>query len=82
MAGRAFNVACGGRYTLLQLLARLKEILGSDIEPVHEAARAGDVRDSQASIEAAEQGFGYRVSVDFDEGVRRTVDWYGKKLGD
>jgi UDP-glucose 4-epimerase len=82
MAGRAFNVACGGRYTLLQLLARLKEILGSDIEPVHEAARAGDVRDSQASIEAAEQGFGYRVSVDFDEGVRRTVDWYRKKLGE
>jgi UDP-glucose 4-epimerase len=76
IAGRAFNVACGGRYTLLELLARLKEILGSDIEPVHEAARAGDVRDSQASIEAAEQGFGYRVSVDFDEGVRRTVEWY------
>jgi len=76
IAGRAFNVACGGRYTLLELLARLKEILGSDIEPVHEAARAGDVRDSQASIEAAEQGFGYRVSVDFDEGVRRTVDWF------
>ena len=80
IAGRAFNVACGGRYTLLDLLARLKEILGSDIEPVHEAARAGDVRDSQASIEAAEQGFGYRVSVDFDEGVRRTVEWYRKQL--
>jgi UDP-glucose 4-epimerase len=76
IGGRAFNVACGGRYTLLDLLARLKEILRSDINPVHEAARAGDVRDSQASIEAAEHGFGYRVSVDFDEGVRRTVDWY------
>jgi UDP-glucose 4-epimerase len=82
IAGRAFNVACGGRYTLLDLLARLKKILGSDIEPVHEAARAGDVRDSQASIEAAERGFGYRVSVDFDEGVRRTVEWYQKQKGD
>jgi UDP-glucose 4-epimerase len=81
IAGRAFNVACGGRYALLELLARLKEILGSNIEPVHEAARAGDVRDSQASIEAAEQGFGYRVSVDFDEGVRRTVDWYRSQVG-
>ena len=76
IGGRAFNVACGGRYTLLELLARLKAILGSGIEPIHEAARAGDVRDSQASIEAAEHGFGYRVSVDFDEGVRRTVDWF------
>ncbi len=78
--GRAFNVACGGRYTLLDLLARLKEILGSNIEPIHEAARAGDVRDSQASIEAAERGLGYEVSVSFEEGLRRTVEWYRKQM--
>ena len=81
VAARAFNVACGGRYTLLDLLARLKEILGSDIEPIHEAARAGDVRASQASIEAAEQALGYRVSVDFEEGLRKTVDWYREQVG-
>lgn len=75
-AGQAFNIACGGRYTLLELLAKLKEILGSDIDPIHEAGRAGDVRDSQASIEAAQRAIGYRVSVDFDEGLRRTVEWY------
>jgi UDP-glucose 4-epimerase len=75
-AGRAFNVACGGRYTLLALLAKMKEFLGSDIEPVHEPARAGDVRDSQASIEAAQQGFGYHVKVGFEEGLQRTVEWY------
>ena len=78
-AGQAFNVACGGRYTLLDLLARLKEILGSDIEPIHEASRAGDVRDSQASIEAAERALGYRVSVGFEEGLRRTAEWYQKQ---
>jgi nucleoside-diphosphate-sugar epimerase len=76
IAGRAFNVACGGRYTLLELLGKMKEFMGSDIEPIHESPRAGDVRDSQASIEAAQQGFGYRVTVDFEEGLRRTVDWY------
>jgi nucleoside-diphosphate-sugar epimerase len=75
-AGQAFNVACGGRYTLLELLAKMKEFLGSDIEPIHESARAGDVRDSQASIEAAQNGFGYQVKVDFEEGLRRTVAWY------
>ncbi len=79
IAGRFFNVACGGRYTLLELLGKIREILGSAIEPVHEPPRAGDVRDSQASIEAAEQGFGYRVAVDFDEGLRRTVEWYKKQ---
>ena len=79
-AGQAFNIACGGRYTLLDLLARLRIILGSDIEPVHEARRAGDVRDSQASIEAAQRALGYRVSVEFDEGLRRTVEWYRKHV--
>ncbi len=81
VAGRAFNVACGGRYTLLDLLASIKEILGSKIQPIHEAARAGDVRDSQASVEAAEQAFGYRVVVDFEEGIRKTVDWYRAQIG-
>ena len=81
VAGRAFNVACGGRYTLLDLLAKLKKILGSDVEPIHDATRAGDVRDSQASIEAAEQVLGYQVSVDFEDGLRKTVEWYRTQLG-
>jgi nucleoside-diphosphate-sugar epimerase len=75
-AGRFFNVACGGRYTLLDLLARIKQILASDIEPTHEQPRSGDVRDSQASIEAAKRALGYKVLVDFDEGLRRTVEWF------
>jgi UDP-glucose 4-epimerase len=76
VAGRAFNVACGGRYSLLDLLAKVKLMLGTDLDPIHEAERAGDVRDSQASIEAAENALGYKVSVGFEEGLRRTVDWY------
>jgi UDP-glucose 4-epimerase len=76
VAGQAFNVACGGRYTLLELLSKLKEIIGSDIEPEHEAAHEGDVRDSQAAIEKASQVLGYHVSVGFEEGLLRTVEWY------
>lgn len=76
VAGRFFNVACGGRYTLLDLLGKIKGILGSDVDPVHEPPRAGDVKDSQASIEEAERALGYRVKVDFDEGLRRTVAWF------
>lgn len=76
VAGRFFNVACGGRYTLLELLSKIKDILGSDIDPIHEPPRAGDVKDSQASIEAAQRALGYRVTVDFDEGLRRTVAWF------
>jgi UDP-glucose 4-epimerase len=79
-AGKFFNVACGGRYTLLDLLSKIKKILGSDVEPVHESPRAGDVRDSQASIEAAKAILGYKVAVDFDEGLRRTVEWYRRNI--
>lgn len=80
VAGRAFNVACGGRYSLLDLLAKIKELIGSDIEAIHGAPRTGDVRDSQAAIEAAEQALRYKVSVDFEEGIRRTVDWYRSQI--
>jgi UDP-glucose 4-epimerase len=80
-AGQAFNVACGGRYTLNELLDRLREMIGSEIEATHEPTRAGDVRDSQASIESAERVLGYRVSVGFEEGLRRTVEWYRTQIG-
>jgi UDP-glucose 4-epimerase len=76
IGGGFFNVACGGRYSLLELLSKLRSIIGSDIQPVHDPPRAGDVRDSQASIEEASRAFGYRVSVEFDEGLKRTVEWY------
>ncbi|PYT07629.1 MAG: LPS biosynthesis protein WbpP [Acidobacteria bacterium] len=79
-AGKAFNIACGGRYTLIELLAKLREMIGNDIEATHEPTRAGDVRDSQASIEAAQRVFGYRVSVGFEEGLRRTVGWYRTQI--
>jgi UDP-glucose 4-epimerase len=78
VAGGVFNIACGGRFTLLELLGKLKQIIGSDIDPIHEPARAGDVRDSQAGIEAATEALGYSVKVDFDEGLRRTVEWFQK----
>ncbi len=80
IAGKVFNIACGGRYTLLDLLDRMKRMLSSDIQPFHEEARIGDVRDSQASITAAEEGFGYHIKVDFDEGLRRTLEWYKSAL--
>ncbi len=74
--GRSYNVALGDRITVGDLCGRIRELLGSDVEPVHGDARAGDVRHSQASVELAAQEMGYRGSVDLDEGLRRTVQWY------
>jgi UDP-glucose 4-epimerase len=74
--GGVFNIACSGSHDLLELLDRMMENLGRRVEPVFEPPRPGDPRRSEASIAAASEGFGYRVFVDFAEGIRRTTDWY------
>ena len=76
VGGEVFNVATGGRVSLNQLLATLKQILGSDAEAIYEAARMGDVRDSQADIAKAERLLGYRPTVTLEEGLRETVAWF------
>lgn len=76
VAGKVFNIACGRSYTLLQVLDEINEILGTDIKPNLAPARTGDVRHSLADISKAEAGLGYKVEVDFKEGMRRTVEAY------
>lgn len=75
-AGGAFNIACGQRLSLNDLLARLCTIMGVDIEPIYEPERVGDVKHSLADISAAQAAFGYDPSVDFDEGLQRTAEFF------
>jgi UDP-glucose 4-epimerase len=70
------NVGCGGRYDLIQLLGAIGDSVGVVPNPVFEPTRAGDVRDSEADITVARERLGYEVQVAFEEGVRRTVEWY------
>lgn len=74
-AGGLFNVACGGRFTLNQLVEHLNDILGTNIEPEYTERRPGDVPHSMASIERAKSVLGYSPEVDFREGLERTVAW-------
>jgi len=80
VSGAIFNIACGKRYTLLELLDVLSNIMEVRIERVHTEPRPGDVRHSLASISQAEAQLGYQMSVDFEEGLRRTVAWYRNRL--
>jgi nucleoside-diphosphate-sugar epimerase len=82
VAGRVFNVACGQRCTLLDLIAALDEALGTHVAPVHAAPRPGDVRHSLADVTAAQEALGYRTEVDLHEGLRRTVAWYRQSLAE
>lgn len=80
VAGRVFNVGCGGRVSLNRLLAELQSIIGTGIDPVHTDSRPGDVRDSEADISRAAEAFGYRPAVGWEEGLRRTVAWFAERL--
>ncbi|RMD85396.1 MAG: SDR family oxidoreductase [Candidatus Dadabacteria bacterium] len=72
VAGEVFNVACGRRITLLEIIETLERITGRRLERRHEAPRVGDVRHSEADVSAAAARLGYRVEVSFEEGLRRT----------
>jgi nucleoside-diphosphate-sugar epimerase len=54
----------------------VRDLVGAKLEPVYEAPRAGDVKDSQADIGKAQRLLGYNPTVSFEEGLRNTVDWY------
>jgi len=74
VAGRVFNVACGQRSTLNNLIDELRHLTGEAFVPRHEPSRAGDVRDSLADLSLAHRELGYVPLVDFREGLRLTAE--------
>jgi UDP-glucose 4-epimerase len=73
LGGEVLNVGTGSRVSLLDLVQALNHVLGTAIEPEFQPARAGDVRDSQASLERIRRVLGYEVEIGFEEGLRRTL---------
>jgi UDP-glucose 4-epimerase len=76
VAGKVFNVACGERHTLHETYGVLARLLNFPEAPMYAPERKGDVRDSLADISAAREALGYEPGVGFEEGLRRTVEWY------
>ena len=80
--GFGYNIGCGHATSLLELYRRIRERVGgaaAKIKPVHAPAQPGDVRDSLASIAAAEKALGYVPTVGVEDGIRLTIDWYRAK---
>src|SRR6202522_2340650 len=80
VAGRVFNVACGGQHTLKEIYQLLATLIGFDRPPLYGPPRTGDILHSQADISAAAEAFGYRPLIGLQEGLERTVGWYREKL--
>jgi len=79
-AGLAFNVGCGERVSLLEITARLEELIGRPVARRHTPARPGDVPHTLADIARAKRLLGYTPLVPFDEGLRRTLDYFRRSV--
>ena len=80
VAGQVFNVATGKRADLNQAFQLLKKIIGYPGEVKYGPTRSGDVKHSLADLSRAEKHLGYTPKVDFEQGLRRTVEWYRGQL--
>ncbi|MFC7057729.1 SDR family oxidoreductase [Halovenus salina] len=74
--GETFNAACGGRATINELVETLNGLLSTDIDPIYDDPRPGDVRHSHADISKAQELLGYEPDVRFEEGLEKTTEWF------
>ncbi len=75
-AGEVINIACGYEISLLDLLEKINAELGKNVTPIFKDERVGDVKHSLADITKAEKLLGYKPLVNFDEGLKRTIEFY------
>ncbi len=80
VAGAMMNLATGSRCSLNETFKILRGIIGYKGEPTYQETRTGDIRESLADISRARKLLGYAPTVDFGEGLRRTVEWYKTSL--
>jgi nucleoside-diphosphate-sugar epimerase len=74
--GESFNIACGERISLLQLVDTINKIAGKKVQPKFSPARPGDILHSQADVAKARKLLGWNPSVNFSEGIEKAVAWY------
>jgi UDP-glucose 4-epimerase len=80
LQGEVVNVACGKQISLNQLLRILKEILGSNISPLHQEPRKGDVKHSLADIRKGKEILNYVPKVEIEVGLRRTLEYFQRRI--
>ncbi len=78
--GGIFNIACGKKITVNELVKNLDKLMNMDTQPLYTHPRPGDVRHSQADISRAEEALGYKEEVGFEKGLEKTVQWFRKQL--
>jgi nucleoside-diphosphate-sugar epimerase len=80
-SGKVFNGGTGARITLNEVLRQLEKITGKKLQAKYEPPRTGDILHSQADISLARRVLGYEPRVLFEQGLKRTWDWYNAAYG-
>jgi len=73
VAGEIFNIACGERYTLLDLVNSINFLIGKNVKPIFHETRPGDIKHSLAGIEKAQTILGFGVIKKFIEGLKMII---------
>ena len=73
-----FNIACGRRITVNELVILINEVLGKEIKSIHADPRAGDIKHSLADISRA-RDFGYEPKGNFKDELAEVVGWFVNK---
>lgn len=76
LSGQVFNIACGQRYSVNELFRRIAEQLGVATVPLYRETRTGDILNSLADVSKAQRLMGYVPAIQFEEGLRKTVDFF------
>lgn len=76
VSGMVFNVACGCDIKVIDLVKTINRILGKNIKPKYIPPRPGDVRRTLADIKLLKKYLGFKVGVDFQEGIKKTIQWF------
>ncbi len=76
ISGRVYNIGTGRSVSVLDLVAALNRLMGTQVSAQHAPPRAGDVRHSRADISRARRELGYDPAVPFEQGLAETLRWY------
>jgi nucleoside-diphosphate-sugar epimerase len=74
-SGEIFNIAAGSPVSVNRMADTIGEILGKPVEKRYLPPRAADIRDSWADLDKSERLLGYRPQIEFEDGLRRTIDF-------
>jgi UDP-glucose 4-epimerase len=79
--GKVVNIGSGKEISINNLIKTICQVMGYSNPPLYKDLRIGDVRRHCADITLAKELIDFKPKIDFEEGLKKTIEWYVKSLG-